>query len=195
MSPSVEDLSAGRKILPLNPQSNQLSRAQAALSLALALLVSAAVMFPLLGHKVLADWDEGIYAEVAREFLGRNWLIPHWHFQPWFEKPPLGLWLTAIFFRVFGINEFWARAGSALASVGIVSIVHAAALRVRGWKAAWIATFLLLTSFGFLRVARMGELDALLTLGCCAALWGLTKVRDGEAGDGTGSGQASPSRR
>src|SRR5271165_1129152 len=182
MSPSVEDLSAGRKIPPLNPHSNQLSRAQAALSLALALLVSAAVMFPLLGHKVLADWDEGIYAEVAREFLGRNWLIPHWHFQPWFEKPPLALWLTAIFFRVFGINEFWARAGSALASVGIVSIVHAAALRVRGWKAAWLVTFILLTSFGFLRVARMGELDALLTLGCCAALWGLTKVREGEAG-------------
>src|SRR5271165_1740801 len=180
MSPSVEDLSAGRKIPPLNPQSTQLSRAQAALSLALALLVSAAVMFPLLGHKVLADWDEGIYAEVAREFLGRNWLIPHWHFQPWFEKPPLGLWLTAIFYRIFGVSELWARAGSELASVGLVGAVHAIALRTRGKKAAWIATFILLTTFGFLRVARMGELDALLTLSCCAALWGLANIHAGK---------------
>ncbi|MFY9938326.1 MAG: glycosyltransferase family 39 protein [Silvibacterium sp.] len=144
------------------------------------MLVSALALFPLLGHKMLADWDEGIYAEVAREFLGRSWLVPHWHFQPWFEKPPLGLWLTAIFFRLFGVSEFCARAASALASVGIVGIVHAAALRVRNWKAAWIVTIILLTTFGFLRVARMGELDALLTLGCCIALCGLAKVRTGE---------------
>ena len=168
-------------------ESNRLSRGQAALSVALATLVAAAVLLPLLGHKPLADWDEGIYAEVSREFLGRgwpnSWLIPHWHFHPWFEKPPLGLWVTAVFYRIFGVSEFWARAGSALASIGLVGVVHAVALRTRGWKAAWIATFILLTTFGFLRVARMGELDALLALGCVVALWGLTKVR---GGDGAG---------
>lgn len=157
-----------------------ISHRRAAFSVALAMLVSASALFPLLGHKALADWDEGIYAEVAREFLGRSWLVPHWHFQPWFEKPPLGLWLTAIFFRIFSVSEFWARAGSALVSLAIVGIVHAAALRARGWKAGWISTLILLTSLGFLRVARMGELDALLTLGCCAALWGLAGVRAGK---------------
>jgi len=144
------------------------------------MLVSALVVFPLLGHKALADWDEGIYAEISREFLGRSWLVPHWHFRPWFEKPPLSLWLTAILFRIFGVSEFWARAGSALASMGIAGIVHAVALRVRGRTAAWITTVILLTTFGFLRVARMGELDALLTMGCCAALWGLANVRAGQ---------------
>jgi 4-amino-4-deoxy-L-arabinose transferase-like glycosyltransferase len=153
---------------------------QTRFSLLLAVLIAAGVMLPLLGHKALADWDEGIYAEVSREFVGRSWLIPHWHFQPWFEKPPLGLWLTAIFYRIFGVNEFWARAGSALASIGIVALIHAAALRVRGLLAAWIATVILLSCFGFLRVARMGELDALLTLGCVVALWGLARIRDGE---------------
>jgi len=155
-------------------------RSTARVSILLATLVSAAVLLPLLGHKVLADWDEGIYAEVSREFLGRNWLVPHWHFQVWFEKPPLGLWLTAIFFRIFGSTEFWARAGSAFASIGIVAAIHAFALRLRGMRAAWISTVLLLSCFGFLRVARMGELDALLTLGCVAALWGLAKVDLGE---------------
>jgi 4-amino-4-deoxy-L-arabinose transferase-like glycosyltransferase len=159
---------------------NSISARHAAVSVALAMLVSASVLFPRLGHKALADWDEGIYAEVAREFLGRGWLVPQWHFQPWFEKPPLALWLTAIFFRLFGVSEFWARAGSALASVGIVSIVHSVALRARGWKAAWIATLILLTGLGFLRVARIGELDALLAMGCCAALLGLANVRAGK---------------
>ncbi|HTD55699.1 MAG TPA: glycosyltransferase family 39 protein [Silvibacterium sp.] len=150
------------------------------ISLSLAVLLSAAVLLPLLGHKALADWDEGIYAEVSREFLRRGWLIPHWHFHPWFEKPPLALWITAAFFHIFGVNEFWARFGSALASIGIVSLIHAVALRLRGITAAWISTAILLSTFGFLRVARMGELDALLTLGCLIGLCGLAKVREGE---------------
>lgn len=135
------------------------------------------MLLPLLGRKALADWDEAIYAEVAREFLGRNWLVPHWQFHLWFEKPPLGMWITAVFFELFGVSEFWARACSALASIGLVAGIHAIALRLRGLAAAWISTIILLTCFGFLRVARMGELDALLALGCYAAVWGLTRVR------------------
>ena len=171
---------AGRVNAIPTRNSNQISRGPAALSLISAILAAAAVLLPLLGHKALADWDEGIYAEVSREFLWHGWLVPHWHFQPWFEKPPLGLWLTAIFYRIFSVSEFWARAASALASVGLVGAVHAIALRTHGIRAAWIATFILLTSFGFLRVARMGELDALLTLGSIAAIWGLTRVSNDE---------------
>ena len=97
---------------------------------------------------------------VSREFLRSSWLVPHWHFRPWFEKPPLGMWLTAIFFRLFGVWDLWARAGSTLASSGIVAMIHSFALRLRGALAAWISTVILLSCFGFLRVARMGELDA-----------------------------------
>ncbi|MGA7313762.1 MAG: hypothetical protein WBX22_07290, partial [Silvibacterium sp.] len=123
---------AGRVNAIPTRDSNQISRGPAALSLISAILAAAAVLLPLLGHKALADWDEGIYAEVSREFLWHGWLIPHWHFQPWFEKPPLGLWLTAIFYRIFSVSEFWARAASALASVGLVGAVHAIALRTHG---------------------------------------------------------------
>ena len=164
---------------PFGGNQNSGNRSRALVSLLLATSTACAVLLPLLGHKALADWDEGIYAEVSREFLARSWLVPHWHFQPWFEKPPLALWLTAIFFRVFGVSEFWARAGSAFASVSIVALIHGVALRVRGLTAAWISTIVLLSCFGFLRVARMGELDSLLTVGCVVALWGLAKVAEG----------------
>ncbi|MBV8673604.1 MAG: glycosyltransferase family 39 protein, partial [Acidobacteriaceae bacterium] len=149
-------------------------------SLLVAILLSAAVLLPLLGHKALADWDEAIYAEISREFLGGSWLVPHWQFHPWFEKPPLALWMTGMFFRLFGVNEFWARFGSALASIGIVALVHNVALRARGIFSAWVSTVILLTTFGFLRVARMGELDALLTFGCLIGLSGLASVREGD---------------
>jgi 4-amino-4-deoxy-L-arabinose transferase-like glycosyltransferase len=152
----------------------------AAISTMLAALAAAAIILPLLGRKMLANWDEAIYAEVAREFLGRNWLVPKWQFQPWLEKPPLGMWITAVFFHFFGATQFWARASSAFSGITLVAGLHWIAVRKCGLSSAWISTFILLTTLGFLRSCRRGELDVLLSLGCYAALWGLIRVADGD---------------
>lgn len=145
-------------------------------STALAALTACVVLFTLLGHKPLTDWDEGIYAEVSREMLTRGWPIPHWNTQPWLEKPPLMLWLTAVFFRLFGVSEFWARAGSALSGVAVVALTHAWVLRIHRTLAAWLASLILLGTFGFLHVAHVGEMDVLLSLGCLIAVLGLERV-------------------
>lgn len=168
--------------LPRNPQlSARPDSWQHAVSTLLAVLLASAVLLPLLGHKLLTDWDEGIYAEIAREMLGQGWLVPHWNFQPWFEKPPLMFWVTAIFFKMFGINEFWARAGSALSGVVIVGLLHSWLGRRGDRMAAWLSTLILLTTFGFLHIARVGEMDVLLSLGCVAAVHGLAGVADQRA--------------
>src|ERR1700733_2264347 len=91
----------------------------------LATILACIVLLTLLGPKPLTNWDEGIYAEISREMLSLGPLVPHWNYQPWFEKPPLMLWITAAFFKVFGVTEFWARAGSAFSGVGIVTLLHA----------------------------------------------------------------------
>lgn len=145
----------------------------------LATLLACIVLLTLLGHKPLTNWDEGIYAEISREMLFSNPLIPHWNYEPWFEKPPLMPWITAVFFRLFGISDFWARAGSALSGVAIVALLHAWLIRKGDILAAWLSTFILLSTFGFLHVARVGEMDVLLSLGCCLSLCGLTAVQDG----------------
>jgi len=145
-------------------------------STALAALLAALVLLTLLGHKPLTDWDEGIYAEVSREMLSSGWLVPHWNLRPWFEKPPLELWITAAFFKLFGISEFTARAASALSGVAIVALLHGWLARKRDLLAAWLCTVILLSSFGFLHVARVGETDVLLSLGCVLALIGLTEA-------------------
>jgi 4-amino-4-deoxy-L-arabinose transferase-like glycosyltransferase len=143
----------------------------------LATLLACIVLLPLLGHKPLTNWDEGIYAEVSREMLSLGALAPHWNYQPWFEKPPLMLWITAAFFKIFGVHEFWARAGSALSGVAIVTFLHGWLLSRKGALAAWLSTLILLSTFGFLHVCRVGEMDVLLSLGCCIALCGLTEIQ------------------
>ena len=43
------------------------------------------------------EFDEGRYAEIAREMLElKDWLSPHVNYVLYFEKPPLMYWLTAI---------------------------------------------------------------------------------------------------
>lgn len=151
------------------------------MSTGLALALASSVLLPLLGHKLLTDWDEGIYAEVSREMLGggwRGWIVPHWNGKIWFDKPPLTLWITAVFFRVFGVTEFWARAGSALSGVAIVGVLHGWMARRTGWVAAWIGTVALLSTTGFLHICRVGETDTLLSFGCVVSLVGLVEVAE-----------------
>ncbi len=154
-----------------------LGRNRQTASTSLAVLLACIVLLPLLGHKPLTNWDEGIYAEISREMLSLGALVPHWNYQPWFEKPPLMLWITAAFFKIFGVTEFWARAGSALSGVCIVALLHGWLAR-KDTLAAWLSSFMLLGTFGFLHVCRVGEMDVLLSLGCCIALCGLTAIQD-----------------
>ena len=162
------------------PSSLTTARRPSPSSTLLATLLAAAVLLPLLGHRPLSSWDEGIYSEVSREMLRGGWLNPTWNGQPWLEKPPLTLWITAFFFRIFGVTAFWARAGSALSGVASVALIHGWLVRRRGPVAAWYGTVILLSTFGFLHVAHVGEMDTLLSLGCAIAVCGLVNVHTGE---------------
>jgi 4-amino-4-deoxy-L-arabinose transferase-like glycosyltransferase len=160
---------------PLTPR-------QALISTAFAALLAAIAILTLLGHNRLTDWDEGIYAQISREILTTqpahlsNWLVLHWNTQLWLEKPPLTYWITAFFYKLFGVSEFTARLGSALSAIALVTLLHAWLLRTHDRLTAWLSTFILLTTFGFLHIARVGETDTLLSFGCCLALIGLAKL-------------------
>jgi len=149
-------------------------------STVLATLLAALALLPLLGHKPLTDWDEAIYAEVSREMLHSSWLVLHWNYALWLEKPPLMLWVTALFFKLFGVTEFWARAASALSGVAIVGLLHGWLARSRDALAAWFSTAILLATFGFLHACHTGEMDVLLSLGCVIAVMGLAQIDEGQ---------------
>lgn len=83
-----------------------------------------AVLFfiPYLGQVHLFDWDEINFAESAREMLvSGNYLRVQVDFQPFWEKPPLFIWLQALSMKVFGINEFAARFPNAV--IGIITLL------------------------------------------------------------------------
>ncbi len=161
------------------------NRIRATVSIGMACGLAVVLFFVLLGHHPLAEWDEGIYAEVAREMLPNgawsgSWLTPHWNYQLWMEKPPLLMWLTALLYRMIGVSEFSARAISALAGVLTVGLLHAWLLKRFDALSAWLATLILLATFGFQHASRVGETDVLLSLCSFLALIGLARGRSSE---------------
>jgi len=78
-------------------------------------LVSLALFVPFLGGARLFDWDEINFAESAREMIVTgDYLTVRIDFLPFWEKPPLFIWLQVLSMRLFGINEFGARLPNAI---------------------------------------------------------------------------------
>lgn len=92
-------------------------------SVVFAIIVIAALSFvPFLGNTMLFDWDEINFAEGAREMIASgDWFRVRINYEPFWEKPPLFIWLQALSMSVFGIGEFAARLPNAL--IGIVTLV------------------------------------------------------------------------
>ncbi len=78
----------------------------------------------------LTDLDEALYGEVAREMAAsHHYLIPHYNFAPFYEKPVLSYWMQVAAMRVFGVNEVALRLPSALCALAMVLLLHAFLLR------------------------------------------------------------------
>lgn len=74
------------------------------------ILFSALILLPFTGNVHLFDWDEINFAECAREMIVNNsYHTPMINFQPFWEKPPLFIWMQVLSMKIFGINEFAAR--------------------------------------------------------------------------------------
>jgi 4-amino-4-deoxy-L-arabinose transferase-like glycosyltransferase len=93
-------------------------------------LIGCIVYMPFLGASQLFDWDEINFAESAREMLVTgDYLTVQIDFQPFWEKPPIFMWLQVLSFKMFGIftdqawvsMEFAARFPNAL--IGIVTLL------------------------------------------------------------------------
>jgi 4-amino-4-deoxy-L-arabinose transferase-like glycosyltransferase len=76
----------------------------------LIILFSALLYLSFNGFVHLFDWDEINFAESAREMIiTGDYSTVQINFIPFWEKPPLYIWLQVISMKVFGINEFAAR--------------------------------------------------------------------------------------
>jgi 4-amino-4-deoxy-L-arabinose transferase-like glycosyltransferase len=127
--------------------------------------VIAFLLFYKLGDTFLTNWDEAWYADVARNMARTgNLITPVWNHQPFFDKPPLYYWLSALSFKVFGVSEFAARFFSALAALGVCVLTYFLGRELISKRAGLISAVVVGSSIGFLYRARTGNLDTLLTL-------------------------------
>src|SRR5262245_10703454 len=102
---------------------------------AVGLLIALAVplFFVNLGRAGLIDPDEPYYAMPALEMLrSGSWLVPIFRGQPWFDKPVFFYWVVLASFKTFGVSEWAARLGSALAGLG--GAVAIATLAPSRWR-------------------------------------------------------------
>src|SRR6478735_10012240 len=72
----------------------------------------------------LMDTTEARYGEISRKMAELNdWVTPWFDYGvPYWGKPPLSFWVTAISFKLFGVNEFSARLPHLIISMLIVGL-------------------------------------------------------------------------
>jgi 4-amino-4-deoxy-L-arabinose transferase-like glycosyltransferase len=88
-------------------------------------LIAAFLFIPFLGAVHLFDWDEINFAECAREMLVTgNYSRVQINFQPFWEKPPLFIWLQVLSMKAFGVNEFAARFPDAVCGILTLNITY-----------------------------------------------------------------------
>jgi 4-amino-4-deoxy-L-arabinose transferase-like glycosyltransferase len=112
-------------------------------------LVALLLFVPGLGAVHLFDWDEINFAEIAREMLAtHNWLQPQIGYVPFYEKPPLFMWMQVAGMAVFGVGEFAARLPNALCGVATLVVLFRIGTRLRNrsfgllWVLAYIGSIL-----------------------------------------------------
>jgi 4-amino-4-deoxy-L-arabinose transferase-like glycosyltransferase len=134
-----------------------------------------------LGKAPLWDYDESTYAEIAHEALeGGPVVAPTFMYTPFFEKPPLLMWLVEGSVRVFGESEWSLRLPSALAAVATVLVVMLLAFELSGSTYTGVlAGAILATTAPFVETARQVRLDVPVALFVTLSVYGFVRgLRD-----------------
>ena len=103
------------------------------------LFIGGILFIPFLGSVHLFDWDEINFAESAREMMVTgNYSQVQINFNPFWEKPPLFIWLQVLSMKLFGINEFAARFPNAIFGILTLWVIFSFAKKLfKGHVAHW----------------------------------------------------------
>ena len=139
-------------------------------------MFSLLAFLPGIGSVHLFDWDEINFAECAREMIVTgNYLQMQIDFQPFYEKPPLFIWLQVLSMKLFGINEFAARFPNVIVGIVTLCLLYKVGKEHVNTKFGmlWCAVYAcsLLPHFYF----RTGIIDPLFNLFIFTSCWLLLK--------------------
>lgn len=129
------------------------------------LVTTAVIRLATLGAYPLADTTEARYGEIARLMLVTgDWITPQIEEDvPFWGKPPLSFWLTAVSFKAFGVSEFSARLPAFLLLMGTAWLVASFGKIALNPEAGLVAAVILLSSgLGFVSSGAVMTDPALL---------------------------------
>lgn len=133
----------------------------------------------------LMDTTEARYGEMARLMVETgNWLTPQFDYGiPFWGKPPLFTWMSAVGIEIFGLNEFAVRAPHWLAGVMTIGII--AFMAKKTGQSALVACVVLATCGIFSIAAGAVMTDMALTLAMTMAMVGFYFCWKGDGSDKT----------
>lgn len=125
-----------------------------------------------LGVSTLVNPDEGRYAEVPREMVASgDWVTPRLNGVIYFEKPPLMYWCVALCLKAFGPSEWSMRLTPALFAFAGVLMTYAAARRLHGRVAGFVAGAVLGSMILYYALGRILILDMAVSVLMSATLF------------------------
>ncbi len=136
--------------------------------------VAAVLLTIKLGSSSYLESSEARYAEISREMaLTNDWVTPRLMEIKHFHKPPLTYWVTAVAFKIFGVNGLSGKLLLILAALGTLwfTIQLCQLLFPRSPATATWSFFILLTSPLFLIQSRALTTDIYLTFFTTGAIY------------------------
>ncbi len=135
-------------------------------------LTAAFLFFFLAGKIPLWSSDEGRYGEIAREMWEtKNFIIPHFNYVFFLDKPVLAPVFSAFSIGLFGVNSFAVRLPLALAALTGIFAAWGFARKLFDEQTANLSAVLLLSTVGYVLVGRFAVIDMLMTLWISLALF------------------------
>lgn len=140
---------------------------------------AAAIYLGCLYSPPLMDDVDSVQAQISRNMLqSGDWVTPHLNGIAYLEKSPLGYWLTATSYRIFGVADWAARLPLALSVIGLCALTYAFGSWAFGADAGFLSGLVLSTCVGLFLFTRFIIPDAILTLSVTVALWSVLRVLD-----------------
>ncbi|MBX3743535.1 MAG: glycosyltransferase family 39 protein [Akkermansiaceae bacterium] len=145
---------------PVTPHGN--TRRLAALLVVF--LIVRVILLIFLPHQ---DPSEARYAEIARKMVETgDWITPqHAYGVPFWAKPPLSMWMSALGMEIFGVNEFGSRFFIFIAALVILFLVGRFAWREWSLSSGLTAAVILLAMPLFFYCSGAVMTDTALLLG------------------------------
>lgn len=127
-----------------------------------------------LGLYPLTDTTEARYAEIARKMVETGqWLVPQIDYGvPFWGKPPLSMWLTAVSYEIFGVNAFAARLPSLLLGLAVCLLAYRLGAHYRDREYGLRAAVVVATSVLMLVSAGSVMTDPAMLLGTTLSMVG-----------------------